>query len=328
MLSATMDSSVRAGADILIKTCGGLRSGEAVTVVYDATTEEVARVLLESATALTARVIPVKITPLSMHGQEPPQDAAEAMASSDLCLGVTAKSMAHTQARFAAAKKGARYLSLPDYSLSLLASPSLRADYHLCAGKARQIAGAFTRGRRVRVTSPAGTDIVMDIKGRIGNCCPGFVEKPGELGSPPNIESNVSPIEDSAQGTVIVDGSIPYPGLGLLKKPIHLEVRRGLITNFTGDKTTVAKLRRLFDAVGTNKTRVLAECGVGLNSLAELTGVMLTDEGAAGTMHFGFGSNATVGGKNAVPFHLDFVFRRPSLDVDGKVLIEEGVLKI
>ena len=55
---------------------------------------------------------------------------------------------------------------------------------------------------------------------------------------------------------------------------------------------------------------------------------MLTDEGAAGTMHFGFGSNITVGGKNDVSFHVDFVFCDATLTVDDRVLIEDGRLLV
>ena len=73
---------------------------------------------------------------------------------------------------------------------------------------------------------------------------------------------------------------------------------------------------------------ILAECGIGLNPLASLTGKMLTDEGTLGCVHFGFGSNITVGGKNNVPFHLDFVIRRPTLEVDKNVLISNGELCI
>jgi leucyl aminopeptidase (aminopeptidase T) len=87
-------------------------------------------------------------------------------------------------------------------------------------------------------------------------------------------------------------------------------------------------LERLFKTAGSDKALVLAECGVGLNEKAKLTGTMLTDEGAYGTMHFGFGSNATVGGVNDVAFHLDFVFRSPTLTVDGKTVLERGELRI
>ena len=53
---------------------------------------------------------------------------------------------------------------------------------------------------------------------------------------------------------------------------------------------------------------------------------MLTDEGVLGCVHFGFGSNHTVGGKINVPFHLDFVFRDVSLDVDNVTLLSNGKL--
>ena len=51
---------------------------------------------------------------------------------------------------------------------------------------------------------------------------------------------------------------------------------------------------------------------------------MLTDEGALGTMHLGFGSNSTVGGLNNVSFHLDFVLRLPTISVDGVVIVDKG----
>lgn len=316
--------AARQGADILVRECGRLCAGERVVIVCDSGTRAVAALVEARARLLTADVRLVEIPPLRMHGEEPLPAAAEAMAEADLCMGITSKSMAHTRARRAAAEKGARYLSLPDYSIALVADPALRVDFALQGRLARRVADLFTAGHRVRVTSPAGTDLTLAIGGRTGNCCPGYVTGPGELGSPPDIEANVSPVETSAEGVVVVDGSIPYPGFGLLKAPVRVEVRGGRITGFQGDRAIVARLGALFESAGSPKACVLAECGVGLNDRATLTGVMLTDEGAAGTMHFGFGSNATVGGCNDVPFHLDMVFRDPSLDVDGLAVLDGG----
>ena len=95
-----------------------------------------------------------------------------------------------------------------------------------------------------------------------------------------------------------------------------------------GNSAVIATLDKLFDAAGDAGTRVLAECGVGLNQSATLQGIMLTDEGAFGCVHFGFGANATVGGLNDVPFHLDFVMRSASLSVDGRAVLENGELVI
>jgi leucyl aminopeptidase (aminopeptidase T) len=73
-----------------------------------------------------------------------------------------------------------------------------------------------------------------------------------------------------------------------------------------------------------SKKRILAEIGVGLNPIAKLTGTMLTDEGALGCVHFGFGSNYTTGGINRINFHLDFVIKEPSLFIDKKPIIING----
>ena len=325
---ASDDRRVNEGADLLLRECGRLRADDVVVIVCDESTRAVATVVEGRARAVSTRVSLVQIPALAMHGQEPPAGVALKMAGATLCLGLTAKSMAHTRARIAAGAAGARYLSLPDYSVALLASPSLRADYRALAVRAQRVAESFTLGSFVRVTAPSGTDITMSIVGRVGNCAPGYVEGPGDLGSPPDIEANVSPIESSARGVVVVDGSIPYPSVGLLDASVTLRVEAGRITDIDGPPVIVAELRSLFASAASDKAFVLAECGVGLNDKAQLSGVMLTDEGAAGTMHFGFGSNATVGGTNEVPFHLDVVFRQPTLLVDGVAILLDGQLHL
>ena len=72
-------------------------------------------------------------------------------------------------------------------------------------------------------------NIDLDIRGRVGNCCPGFVCKPGDLGSPPDIESNISPIEFKSNGKIVVDGSIPHPSIGLLRENVMLKIENGCI---------------------------------------------------------------------------------------------------
>lgn len=312
------------GADLILKQCGCLEPGESVVIVCDSSTRAEGELLESRAKKITPKVTLIETPSLKMHGQEPAIEVSRAMLEANLCVGITAKSMAHTRARQMASTKGARYLSLPEYSLKLFADPSIRADYKTRGLLARRVADAFTAGSAVEVSSVAGTRIKMKIDNRIGNCCPGYVKGPGELGSPPDIEANVSPIETSAEGIVVVDGAIPYPTLGLLSKPVVLEIKSGRIVKMDGEPRVIQELDRLFRSAQSDKAYILAECGVGLNDLATLTGVMLTDEGAAGTMHFGFGSNSTVGGLNEVPFHLDFVFRNPNLEVDGKSILKLG----
>jgi leucyl aminopeptidase (aminopeptidase T) len=156
-----------------------------------------------------------------------------------------------------------------------------------------------------------------------------MVEKPGELGSPPDIEANISPLEDYSEGVIVVDGSIPCPKIGLLEDNVKLFVKQGRIVSFfSQNKSLEIALKKMFLEVKDEKAYILAECGIGLNDKCKLTGNMLTDEGAQGTLHFGFGSNHTVGGINKVSFHLDFVIQNPNLWCDEFQCINNGDLNV
>ena len=113
-----------------------------------------------------------------------------------------------------------------------------------------------------------------------------------------------------------------------MDSPLSLTIENGRIGDISGPKRHVSDLNALFKSHGDQKSRILAECGIGLNPEAKLRGIMLTDEGCLGTMHFGFGSNSTIGGMNAVPFHIDFVCKAATITVDDKVIITEGQIKI
>jgi 2,5-dihydroxypyridine 5,6-dioxygenase len=327
-----MPDTVQAGGSLaiaarhIIENCGCTKSGERVLVIADSVTQGLGDALLQAALERGAKGRLAVIDTLTRHGEEPDAELAVAMAQASLVVGITRFSMAHSRARIAAAAAGARYLSLPDYSPMLMSDPSIMIDYKAQSAIVRRVADRLTAASHLHVTSPGGTDIRIDVRGRIANACPGFVEKAGDLGSPPDVEANISPVEDASEGEVVVDGSIPFPGFGLLAEPLRLTVERGEIRKFEGDAAMVERLEALFGKLNSRKAYVLAECGIGLNPQAELKGIMLTDEGSYGSVHFGFGSNSTVGGKNDVPIHIDFVFRKGTIMTDGKPLMKEGVL--
>lgn len=310
----------------LLINCGSLAAHDRVLILCDPVTRGLAEVFRAEAATVALDAQLIEVPGLTRHGEEPTAAAAAAMCDATLILSLCRFSLAHSRARIDAGKAGARFLSMPDYDWALLQDPCLRVDFRAQAPVVRRMADAFTGGSRVHVTTRAGTDIWLRADGRIGNYCPGFVERPGELGSPPDIEANVSPIEDSAEGRVVVDGSITCDEFGLLDTPMILDVAAGKVVAINNARReNIEIMERMFGPVG-SKRRVLAECGVGLNPMAKLTGAMLTDEGTLGCIHFGFGANHTVGGKNEVDFHLDFVMRTPSLTVDGHALMIDGAL--
>lgn len=118
-------------------------------------------------------------------------------------------------------------------------------------------------------------------------------------------------------GTTIV-------GLGLLRSPIRLKVQNGLLVSAEGDRAA-EWLKKLGD---TWEARNVAELGIGTNDKARLTGVILEDEKAWGTIHLAFGSNATFGGMVEAEVHLDAVIMGPTVYVDDKLLMQDGQLMV
>ena len=301
----------------IVFNCGGLKASDSVLILCNSSTRMIADEFLRCVTSVNSKANLMEIPDLPNHG-------AEAMCRASLIISLCRYSLAHSRARVDSSHAGARFLSLPLYDWVLLEDECLRIDYSAQAGCVRKFADAFTAGQELHVTTLAGTNIRLGITGRIGNFCPGFVKDAGDLGSPPDIEANVSPIENSAEGVVVVDGSISMPNFGLLLTNVVLEVHSGKVVEFRSENNEyVKRLNQLF-AETNSLRRVVAEFGVGLNPAAKLTGSMLTDEGAMGCVHFGLGSNHTVGGLSQVDFHLDFILRNASLSVDDKQLINFG----
>ena len=113
-------------------------------------------------------------------------------------------------------------------------------------------------------------------------------------------------------------------GLGVLDEPLVLTFEDGLLVNAEG-KGAAALLKQLGDAP---KARNLAELGIGTNDKARFTGVILEDEKICGTVHIALGSNDTFGGTVAAGIHVDGVMRKPTLLLDGRIVVADGLLKV
>lgn len=313
------------GADILVRSCGHVKSGEKILIIADESTIEVGRLLERAVLDITGDVSVMISKQEGMHGKEPSEQIALAMMNSDVVFGVTLFSMAHTDARFKACGKGARYLSLPDYNVEQLVRPALRVDFLNQAQIAKTIKRLLDKAKNVHVISEGGTDIKLEIDQRLANYCPGFCNRPGMMGSPPDIETNIAPHESESNGIIVVDGSIPCREIGLVDESIEIDVKSGSIVNISGG-TQADTLEDVMDLSRYAKRGVLAEFGIGLNPEAELCGRMLEDEGCMGTVHFGFGSNAMIGGENKIDFHLDFVIKNPSITIDDFLVMDRGNL--
>lgn len=193
-------------------------------------------------------------------------------------------------------------------------------DYALLEHSTRSVAAALTRADMCHITSAAGTDLVLYLRGRAAVEDNGDLRRSGAFGNLPAGEAYVAPLETCGEGSVVVDGSVA--GYGLLRQPLSIAVQNGRVVSATGQAADwfLATL----DAGNGQGGRTIAELGIGVNPGARVSGITILDEKALGTAHIAFGTNVSFGGVNSANVHIDCVLLAPTLDVDGQALIREG----
>ena len=321
------DAKKLAGAFKIVRTCGNVQPHERVLVLTDTETVRVGELIAMAALQIAPDTAMVVITPRAGHGSEPPAHIASAMSEADVLIMPLKFSMTHAEATTMARKRGARVLSMGDYSEAMLQTGGIDLDFLKNEKVVRNITEILNRGKKVEVTAPAGTKMTMDISGRRGFSEPGFAHTPGSVAGPPNVESNVGPLEGTSEGVIVVDGSIPHPALGVIFEPIRLTVQEGNITEIQGGNQADI-LKDILSGMNDPGIYNIAELGIGLNPCSAVSGSMMEDEGAYGTCHIGIGDNTSFDGTVKAASHIDLIMRKPTIKIDGKIIQKDGELAV
>ena len=318
-MSQVDPSDLMRAARTALRQCMGLESKETCLIVTDAPLRSIGMIFWAEALELGAEAMILEMAPRQRNGEEPPRVVAEAMKSARVVLIPTSKSLSHTEARKEACKAGARIASLPGITEECMAR-TLVADYDAIAERSIDLAEVLSSGTRVHLTSACGTDLVMSIEGRTGYPDTGQYLTPGDFGNLPAGEAYIAPVEGTASGVLVVDGAMA--GVGLLAEPLVLHVEDGYVSRIEGGEGRVL-LEKAIIGLGRDALNI-AELGIGTNDLAVVTGKVLEDEKAMGTVHVAIGNNSGFGGKIKVQSHLDGILLSPTLEIDGKVVIQDG----
>lgn len=316
-----MEIKAMRGCEILLHTCAAAQPGERVVVVTDDTSHEIGELMYACSSRFTDTTL-VRMSDRNTHGAAPTEAVRAAMASADIIFGATTFSLFNTPARLDACKNGARFVNMADYSMAMLEEGCLFVDFAQSRKLVEETAAKIV-GKQCSITTPAGTDFTTSIEGRQAVNGFGMSPSAGMASSPPNIETAVGPTDNSAEGVLVIDGSIPLPGLGVIREPIHIRVEKGLIVSIEGGEEAKL-LEQSLKAMNDDRVYVVAEVGFGMNTGASISGRMLEDEGVFGTMHIGIGNNLAYGGTNATPIHIDLIMKQPTYIVDGKTLYRDG----
>ena len=262
-------------------------------------------------------------------------------------------------------KKTLRGVWTPGITVDMM-NRTAAIDYKELQARCAKFGEYFKGAVSVRVTAPAGTNLLIPINGRALMNDDGDFSKPGSGGNIPAGEVFISPVvggselksadgkvleqqSDGCEGVIVYDGSMTFSdGDSIIETPITCKVEKGYVTDITGGaearrllKTiTEAELRPFVlekegklpqgqAAIYKKNARNIGELGIGLNPAATITGNMLEDEKAFHTCHFAIGENYD----NDAPalIHLDGVVREPTIvltygDGTTKTILQDGAL--
>jgi len=313
--------SMRQGAKIVVETCMGIKHGEEVLIITEPPKLKIAEALADVAREAGAKTTLLCMPLRSHHGEEPSDFVALAMRSFDVVIAPTAYSLTHTQARRRATASGVRVATMPMITEDMMQRGAILADYKEVSRLTKKIAALLDAASHVEVTTRAGTDLVLSIKGRKTQPDTGIFHNPGEFGNFPAGEAFIAPVEGTGNGTVVVDASIVDRNMGNIK----ISFDKGVAKEISGGQAP--RLIKLLDKVGP-KARNLAEFAVGTNPNARLIGNVLEDEKVLTTCHIALGDNSTFGGKVKAGLHVDGIFKKPTVKLDGKIIMKEGQLRL
>ena len=302
-------------AKTILQTCLNVNSGEKVLIIADKKTENIAHEILREAIKLTHASL--RIIPVGKHnGDEPPEKTAKEMLDYDVIVAPTIMSLTHTKA-VKNARKNSRIATLPGITEEIM-NGSLLADYNKIEKFTKKVFEILKDSREVKVITNAGSDFSFSVKDRKWLSDTGIIHRKGEVGNLPAGEIFVSPVEESFNGKIVVDLFKHIDEVYAARGSV-IEVRKGRAINCSDKNSKINSYFR-----GIKNADNIAEFGIGTNYKAKIIGNILQDEKVLGTMHVAFGNNSSIGGKIYSKMHLDTVLQKPTIAVDGAVLMKNG----
>jgi leucyl aminopeptidase (aminopeptidase T) len=321
-------------AKLVIEHCYSVKKGDNVAILTDQDHMVEAKALASVAGQVGANVVLLDASAYVQAGMliagipEPPSHISAMMEKTQVFIIKTEMDFAHRFAHTDSARIVERNKGKIASVEEDMGTWGIDYDYLVETKERTAKLGAITdKADRVRVTSEKGTDVTFSIKNR-----PALVivpqRAPGDVMSPLPLWGEVahSIIEDSGNGVVVADGIANAVANNGLKEPIKYSVKNGRAFDIRGGDEA-KRWKAIIDSADEN-ANVLCEFAVGTGRRERWNTV--SEKGALGTMHLALGENAGPypGGKSHSKIHLDVTVRFPTIEVDGRTVVEKGAFKI
>jgi len=199
---------------------------------------------------------------------------------------------------------------------------SIDIDYKKIRKQAEKIKEILDNGKSLNITTPAGTDLTLDITKHNAILNDGYYHN-GKGGNLPVGEVYIAPTKRKGNGKVVIDLSSKNQKGTIMtqQEPIIITIKDGAAVSITGGYAAEELNKSLQSAIERAKhpwgIKLIGELGIGINPKAKLLGATIINEKKAGTAHIALGSNSWFGGEIYSITHYDQVFDNPTIKVDN-----------
>jgi leucyl aminopeptidase (aminopeptidase T) len=313
------DRQMARAARTALTQCLGVKEEEKLLIVTNPEYRRIGEALYAEGAKIGAQAALLYYPKGTINGEEPPPLIASAMLKSDVVVAPTIASITHTTARRKACKAGARIATMPGITEDFFVR-GLSADYDELIDFTAQVYKLLDKAKVARMTSPSGSDLVLDI-GNPARVSDGNLRERGSFSNLPTGETELAP--KTAKGILIADRCGDY-----ITEATRLEIEKGHIVKFDGNASG-RRFKRLIEKSKArdknNNASFIAEFAIGTNKKAKVTGAILEDEKVYGTCHVAFGDNTSyAGGRNPSTLHIDTIVLKPTIALDGHTVMKNG----
>ena len=260
------------------------------------------------------------------------QPVIDALAGSVLVADCTVEGLLHAPELPAILGKGARVLMVsnehPELLERLQCDPALEAKVK-AGTKMLRAASTMT------VTSPGGTDLVIDVANAPAGSSWGWTDRPGTIAHWPGGLCLAFPAAGSVNGTLVLDtGDVNLTFKRYMESPVRCTVENDYIVDIAGDGLDAALMRSYLEAWGDKEAYAVSHVGWGMNPAARWDTLAMYDKSQvngtelrafAGNFLYSTGANETAGRHTLG--HFDLPMKGCTVALDGTPVVVDGVLQ-
>lgn len=303
----------------------GISEEEIVLIISDEELKPIGMTFFESAKKITDQAFYLELKPMKVNGEEVQDIVSESMKMADAVLCITSKSLTYNKAVKEATELGVRIATMPGITPDFILR-CINADNPRIIERTMRLADALENISELRLETKAGTNLAMNIEGRNLFRSDGVIRSISKYGNLPSGEIAIPLNHERTNGILIVDGSASM--MGKIKEPVKMEIQNGVAAKISGNGGDARIFARFMKKIDDERTHTLSHIGIGTNHNAILSGNIMEDIKAIGSVHVGFGNNINIGGDIDIPSHHNAFIKNAYLYADGKKIVANGRLMI